>query len=75
MRLLLPLFFLALAAQGQAPQALTQQQEKNLVAFARLFGYVRYFHPSDEAQTISWPMLACTAARPARSTCPAKCTS
>lgn len=63
MRLLLPLFFLALAAQAQAPQALTQQQEKNLVAFARLFGYVRYFHPSDEAQTISWPMLATKGSR------------
>jgi C-terminal processing protease CtpA/Prc len=63
MRLLLPLLFLVGAAQGQAPQTLTRQQEKNLVAFARIFGYVRYFHPSDEAQTISWPMLATKGSR------------
>jgi C-terminal processing protease CtpA/Prc len=63
LRLLLPLFFLATAAQAQAPQSLSRQQEKNLAAFARLFGYVRYFHPSDEAQTISWPMLATKGSR------------
>jgi C-terminal processing protease CtpA/Prc len=63
MRLFLPLLFLVTAAQGQAPQSLTRQQEKNLAAFARLLGYVRYFHPSDEAQTISWPMLATKGSR------------
>lgn len=54
---------LVFAAQAQVPQSLTQQQEKNLVAFARIFGYVRYFHPSDEAQSISWPMLATKGSR------------
>lgn len=62
-RLLLPLLFLVFSAPAQVPQSLTRQQEKNLVAFARLFGYVRYFHPSDEAQTISWSMLATKGSR------------
>jgi len=54
---------LAIAPAARAQQSLTKQQEKNLAAFARLFGYVRYFHPSDEAQTISWPMLATKGSR------------
>jgi hypothetical protein len=57
------LLLLAGAPRAHAQQRLTKQQEKNLVAFARIFGYVRYFHPSDEAQTISWPMLATKGSR------------
>ena len=30
------------------------QEIKNLRAFAKLYGYVRYFHPSDEASRIDW---------------------
>jgi C-terminal processing protease CtpA/Prc len=30
----------------------------NLVAFARLYGYVRYFHPSDEAVGLIWSRVA-----------------
>jgi C-terminal processing protease CtpA/Prc len=30
----------------------------NLAAFARLFGYVRYFHPSDQAAAANWDNLA-----------------
>lgn len=55
--------YLALVPAAHAQQRLTKQQEKNLVAFSRIFGYVRYFHPSDEAQTISWPMLATKGSR------------
>jgi len=58
MRKLLCLFFLLCAvSQLHAQQRLTKQQEKNLIAFARLYGYTRYFHPSDEAQQIFWPMF------------------
>jgi C-terminal processing protease CtpA/Prc len=33
----------------------TESQEiQNLRAFAKLYGYVRYFHPSDEASRIDW---------------------
>lgn len=31
---------------------------QNLAAFARLYGYVRYFHPSDEATGIDWNRFA-----------------
>jgi C-terminal processing protease CtpA/Prc len=30
------------------------QELQNLRAFAKLYGYVRYFHPSDEASQIDW---------------------
>jgi len=31
-----------------------KQKEKNLKAFTELYGYVRFFHPSDEATKINW---------------------
>jgi C-terminal processing protease CtpA/Prc len=37
---------------------LTPQQQKGLTAFARLYGYVRYFHPSDEAAGLDWDNFA-----------------
>jgi hypothetical protein len=30
---------------------------QNLETFSRLYGYVRWFHPSDEAQEIDWDKL------------------
>jgi len=30
----------------------------NLRAFAKLYGYIKYFHPSDEASSIDWDKLA-----------------
>src|SRR5262249_5562912 len=37
---------------------LTVRGRDNLVAFARLFGYVRYFHPSDEVLAADWSAVA-----------------
>lgn len=37
---------------------LTSQQQKNLTAFSRLYGYIRYFHPSDEAAALDWEGFA-----------------
>ncbi|WP_159452136.1 S41 family peptidase [Hymenobacter roseosalivarius] len=31
---------------------------QNLATFTRLYGYVRYFHPADEAATVDWDKLA-----------------
>ena len=31
---------------------------RNLEAFAKLYGYIRYFHPSDEASEIDWDSFA-----------------
>ncbi|HVU57002.1 MAG TPA: S41 family peptidase [Puia sp.] len=41
-----------------ASAQLTPQQQKNLAAFTRLYGYVRYFHPSDEAAELDWDNFA-----------------
>ena len=34
------------------------QEIQNLRAFAKLYGYVKYFHPSDEASAIDWDKFA-----------------
>jgi C-terminal processing protease CtpA/Prc len=38
----------------------------NLRAFARLYGYVRFFHPSDEASAIDWDRFAILGSRAAK---------
>ncbi|MEA2600555.1 MAG: hypothetical protein QOF89_1547 [Acidobacteriota bacterium] len=45
-------------AGNEAARALTPRGLDNLTAFARLFGYVRYFHPSDQAAVADWESLA-----------------
>jgi len=40
------------------PRALRGRGLDNLVAFTRLLGYVRYFHPSDEAAEADWEAFA-----------------
>ncbi|WP_069661337.1 S41 family peptidase [Arcticibacter eurypsychrophilus] len=35
-----------------------ERAERNLNAFCKLYGYVRFFHPSDEAQKIDWNNFA-----------------
>lgn len=39
-------------------RALSLRGQANLVAFARLYGAVRYFHPSDEAAAANWEAFA-----------------
>lgn len=51
--LLLPAFFLTTVTYAQ-----TRQQIENLYTFARLYGYVRYFHPSDAVAVTDWDKLA-----------------
>ena len=38
----------------EAPRALEGRGLDNVVAFTRLLGHVRYFHPSDEALRVNW---------------------
>jgi C-terminal processing protease CtpA/Prc len=38
----------------EAPRALEGRGLDNVVAFTRLLGYVRYFHPADEALRVNW---------------------
>ncbi|MFC6996354.1 S41 family peptidase [Rufibacter roseus] len=53
------LILIALAAVI-APSYGQQQNSKveNVAAFAKLYGYVRYFHPSDEAAAVDWDRFA-----------------
>lgn len=39
-------------------QVKDNQQIENLRAFAKLYGYIKYFHPSDEASNIDWDKFA-----------------
>jgi C-terminal processing protease CtpA/Prc len=40
------------------PRPLTLQGLSNLTAFTRLYGYVRFFHPSDQAARTDWETFA-----------------
>jgi hypothetical protein len=42
----------------ERPRPLSMRGLENLQALARLFGYVRYFHPSDAAAAADWEQLA-----------------
>ena len=46
------------AATPEAPKAISRRGVVNLLAFARLLGYVRHFHPSDEAAGTDWDGFA-----------------
>lgn len=45
------------AAHVEAARALSPRGQANLAALARLYGAVRYFHPSDEAAAADWNAL------------------
>lgn len=45
----------------EPPRPLDPKGLRNLVAFARLLGYVRHFHPSDQAATNDWLRFAVAA--------------
>ena len=45
-------------AGNEAARPLPPRGLDNLTAFARVFGYVRYFHPSDQAAAADWESLA-----------------
>ncbi len=44
--------------RADPPRPLTARGLDNLIAFARLLGYVRHFHPSDEAAATDWNAFA-----------------
>lgn len=49
------------SAVPAAPDRTADQTLDNLVAFAKLLGYVRHFHPSDEAAVADWESLTIAA--------------
>src|SRR5215470_8830051 len=42
----------------EGPRPLTEQGMRNAIAFTRLLGYVRYFHPSEQAALADWDWFA-----------------
>jgi hypothetical protein len=44
--------------RAEPPRPLTARGLDNLLAFTRLLGYVRHFHPSDEAAATAWDTFA-----------------
>ncbi len=56
------LLFAALFSGCGTTKDPTGAQIQNLRALARLYGYVRYFHPSDQAAAIDWDAFAIHAA-------------
>lgn len=59
------LLAVSLAPLPAAAQPLSPRGEENLVALTRLLGYVRYFHPSDQAAAADWSRLAVAGAKAA----------
>lgn len=47
----------------EAARPVTERGLQNLVAFSRLLGYVRYFHPSDQAAATDWNAFAAAGMR------------
>jgi C-terminal processing protease CtpA/Prc len=54
--LLLPVALLGCVSPPSAAQG--DRASQNLHAFAKLYGYVRFFHPSDEASALAWDRFA-----------------
>jgi len=52
------LVFILIGSFGVCSQSVTNQKVQNIETFARLYGYARWFHPSDEAQEINWDKFA-----------------
>ncbi|MEX1273805.1 MAG: S41 family peptidase [Gammaproteobacteria bacterium] len=55
---LVPLILTLAACATTPPPAPVDQEIENLRTFAKLYGYVRWFHPSDEASAIDWDRFA-----------------
>ncbi|MFH1881489.1 MAG: peptidase S41, partial [Planctomycetota bacterium] len=52
------LFVIFTCSEAETISSTESQKIQNLRAFAKLYGYVKYFHPSDEASAIDWDKFA-----------------
>lgn len=50
----LKLFFICLLTHNLCFPQSQEQKASNIMSFAKLFGYVRYFHPSNQALKLNW---------------------
>lgn len=49
--------YLIMGANDALATRLSESQRENLVALAKTYGLVRYFHPSDEASCVDWDLF------------------
>ncbi|GEM_PF-592278 len=47
-----------IAVSLYSADVISKRQMRNLEAFTKLYGYIRFFYPSDEAQTVDWDKFA-----------------
>jgi len=59
---LIAVFLIAGTACSSAKDKAAERTVQNVRTLARLYGYLRYFHPSDEAAGVDWDALAVLAA-------------
>jgi len=50
--------FYSTSCQSESASRGDDQRIQNLRAFAKIYGYIKYFHPSDEASLIDWDAFA-----------------
>jgi len=58
MKKLLLLLTIVIGLLCTACQSETKRKVQNIETFAKLYGYARWFHPSNEAQEIDWDKFA-----------------
>ena len=56
--IIIGLFVVACNSEKSFEMQRLEAKVKNIETFARLYGYARWFHPSDEAQEIDWDKFA-----------------
>ena len=65
--LLLGLFALATTCSYASEESLSEDQAvENLAVFSRVYGYVRFFHPSDQAVIVDWDKVGILGAEQVR---------
>ena len=52
------LFFAFIGCASKSDDSATLEKIQNIKTFAKVYGYVKYFHPSDEAAQINWNAFA-----------------
>src|SRR6056297_1710116 len=55
---LLILFSLLIGSSNHKSSSVHEREIENFISFSKVYGYIKYFHPSDEAQEVDWDKMA-----------------
>ena len=55
---MLLIVLLSVSCTSHSSDKAISQEVKNLTAFSKLYGYIKYFHPSDETRKVNWDKMA-----------------